>query len=87
MTNILCSGDGPPCTCKAEHRGNQCEMSVRTADRRAHEDCMKPAKFREDANDFWSHKMVLCDECYIDQLEKVNRPCGICGSKIRNCVC
>ena len=96
MTNILCKGDGPPCLCKAEHRGNQCEKPIFTGEFKDNEngvsmkvnkDCGKPAIFREDANTFWEHKQVLCNECYTEEFKYADRRCGMCNSKMRSCCC
>ena len=49
--------------------------------------CKKKGKWRNDANGFWAHKLILCDEHYPEYKHAADRRCRICGSEIRSCCC
>ena len=72
-----CKCEGPPCMCISQNRDTVCE----------HKECKKDGELKNDCNTFWESKMVLCEEHYLQYKEKFDRPCGLCGTQLRNCVC
>lgn len=90
-----CDCKNPPCMCKKEERETTCSHLIRGSRNEERgifkgwkmNDCMKEGTLREDCNLFWEGKLVLCDEHYDEHFRRANRACGICGSKMRDCVC
>ena len=93
MTECRCTS--PPCTCIPLNRDTTCEHQIKITDLTIknkkknswYVSCNKDGKLRNDCNTFWEGKMVLCEEHYLEHKEECDRPCGICGTQIRSCVC
>ena len=49
--------------------------------------CTKKGKWRTDANGFWEHRIILCDEHHPEHFASADRRCRMCGSAIRSCCC
>lgn len=95
---MKCECGNPPCKCTQDVRDYTCEHTLKGEYFEEQRklgvfkgykmyDCGKKGKLRDDCNSFWNAKMVLCDEHYNENFKRADRNCGVCNSKIRNCVC
>ena len=95
---MKCECGQPPCKCTQDVRDYTCEHKLRGEYFEEERElgtfkgyrmypCGKQGMLRDDCNTFWESRKVLCDAHYEENHMRAERPCGICGRKMRECVC